>query len=378
MADRRVVALAVTLGLLVVTSCSSSHEAARRTSTTVPRRTSLPSSTTGAPRAPGSGPPPLRELADAHHLAIGTAVTDVGMPFLTDPRYAATLASEYNTVTPEFAMKWDALHPGPAVYDFKAADAIVDFARTHHMAVRGHTLTWYQANPSWLESGTFSRDQLIAILQDHIRTVVGHYKGRIEQWDVVNEGLGDDLKLRDNIWLRGIGPDYIRLAFEFAHEADPEARLYYNDYYNEDLGPKSDAVLKLVTDLKRDGVPVHGVGLQLHGGLRIPAMSDIAANMRRLGDAGFDVAITEFDVKLDLPLPAWELDAQRVVYHDLLATCLAAPACHTFMTWGFTDAHSYVPQYFRGFGAALPFDESYRPKAAYDGMRDALLSASRD
>ena len=134
--------------------------------------------------------------------------------------------------------------------------------------------------PAWLTEGTWTRDELIAIIREHITTVVGHYRGRVAAWDVVNEGVGDDGSLRDTIWLRGIGPEYIDMAFRWAHEADPDALLFYNDYAGEGLGTKSDAIYALVQGLLERGVPINGVGLQMHVSLRwSPQPQDVAANM---------------------------------------------------------------------------------------------------
>src|SRR5262249_17786997 len=146
-----------------------------------------------------------------------------------DEPYASLLSRQYDMVTPENEMKWATTQPRRFLFVFGPGDSIVDFAERHAIAVRGHNLVWERNNPAWLNNRHFDGDQLMSILHDHIRTLVGHYRGRIAQWDVINEGLGGDGSLQRGLWLQGIGPDYIEMAFRWAHEADPAAKLFYND-----------------------------------------------------------------------------------------------------------------------------------------------------
>ena len=326
------------------------------------------------PPSPGAATAaPLRELAHRHHIKVGTAI---GLPELdTDLEYLTVAAREYSSVTPENAMKWEQIHPERDRYDFAAADRTVAFARAHRMMVRGHTLVWHQQNPAWLVNGTFTRDELIQILHDHIATVVGHFRGQVKQWDVVNEAFDEDGRLRDNLWLRGIGADYIRMAFQFAHAADPRARLYLNDYLTETLTPKSDAVFGTAYLLRAFGAPIHGIGIQMHRfQLLSESAPEIEANLRRISDAGFDAYITEMDVAILLPADAEELASQATVYAEVVTACLHVRRCRGITTWGFTDRYSWIPGFFPGFGAALPFDESLQPKAAYTAIANALLT----
>jgi len=315
---------------------------------------------TAAPKPTGA----LRALAARKGIAVGASVQMAS--YLTDSTYASVLGSEYSMLTPENEMKWSAVHPEPGVYNFAQADQDVAFAQSHGMAVRGHNLAWGLNNPTWLTTVPYTRDQLIGILRDHISTVVGHYRGKVAQWDVVNEGLAG------GFWRDHIGPEYIDMAFQWAHEADPAAKLFYNETGAEGLGPASDSVYNLVRGLKQRGVPIDGVGFESHFDLNPPPMSDIAANMRRLNALGLQTAITEFDVRVHVPPSTQDLDRQRVVYNGLLSTCVAASNCKTFVSWGFTDKSSWVPTAYPGYGAALPFDESYNPKPAYFGLRAAL------
>lgn len=328
---------------------------------------------------PPSGP--LRDLADERGLTIGAAA-DVGV-LLNNQQYADVLAEEFNGVTPENAMKWNPLRPSRDEFNFTRADQLVDFAAANDMDVRGHTLVWYSQLPSWLTSQEWTREELMTILETHIKTVVGHYEenypDQVTKWDVVNEAIADSgTELRSNIWLDTIGPEYIAMAFEWAREADPDAELYYNDYNIAAQGGKSDAVYELVSDLVDDGVPIDGVGFQAHLSTEYPAPSatDLESNMQRYEDLGLEVAITELDVRIPLGSdgePSDEqLQTQADYYKRFMQLCLLAENCNDFRLWGFTDAESWVPGTFEGTGAALIFDEQYNPKPAYDALLEAL------
>ena len=319
----------------------------------------------------------LRSLAQTRHFSIGTAVTGDALQY--EPRYSEILAREFNMVTPEVTMKFDATEPRRGVYTFSEADSIVAFARAHAMQVRGHNLAWYLALPAWLTSGRFTRNELITILHDHIFAEVAHYRGQVNIWDVVNEAVSDDGSLRNSIWLRGIGPDYLDLAFRWAREANPQARLFYNDYGGEGLGRKSDAIYTLLKGMLKRGVPINGVGLQMHISLdSYPKPQDVLANMQRLAALGLEVQITEMDVKIqdDARSLQAKLDAQASIYRDMLSTCLSVVKCTAFVMWGFTDAHSWIPAFTGHPDAPLIFDEQYRPKPGYFALVGVLESAS--
>src|SRR5713226_4065721 len=188
------------------------------------------SSTT--PLAPS--PTTLRQAAAAHNINIGAAADS---PYLTDSSYAAILGSEFSQLQAENEMKFGIIHPGVSTYDFTGGDALVSFAQAHTMVVRGHTLVWHNQVPSWVTSGNYSSSQLSTILQDHITTVMGHYAGKAYHWDVVNEAFNDDGTMRDTIWydqpgigLACMGTQYIEQVLNWAHAADPNAKLFYNDY----------------------------------------------------------------------------------------------------------------------------------------------------
>jgi endo-1,4-beta-xylanase len=280
-------------------------------------------------------------------------------------------------VTPENAMKWDALRPSRDQYNFANADTIVDFAAANDMQVRGHTLIWHHQLPAWLTEGQFSSEELRAILREHILTVVGRYRGRIAAWDVVNEAVDENEPslLRQSLWLRGLGQDYLAMAFYWAHEADPQARLFYNDFGGEGTGGKSDAVYEVVKRLLQQGVPIHGVGLQMHIGLHdVPLRDDVANNIARLAALGLEIHITEMDVQIQkgTGVADYDRESQAWIYQDMTTVCLRTPACKMFLVWGVTDLHSWIPRWTNRPDEPLLFDGAYAPKPAYYGVWRAL------
>ena len=313
----------------------------------------------------------LRTLAAACGFDVGAAINDV---IFTDQTYRETVAREYSTVTPESALKWGTVEPSPGRFDFAPGDALIQVAEENHQRVRGHTLVWHVL-PDWVADGDHRPAEMREILRRHVLTTVAHWRGRIDSWDVVNEVLGTDRALRDSVWLRTIGPDYVADAFRWAREADPGARLLLNDFAVEGINPKSDRLYQFVKDLRARGVPIDGIGFQTHvAGLRLP--DTFEANLRRFADLGVQIAITEFDVRLPLPATAAALDAQGRVYARALRACLQLTACRSFTTWGLTDQYSWVDHDFPGQGAALPFDRSYQRKPAYWSLYDTLADGA--
>ena len=315
---------------------------------------------------------PLRQAAASAHKRVGAALFSSALA--SEPLYAATAARHFNDVTAEWEMKWDPVQKTRGQFDFAAGDRVADFAAANGMQVKGHALLWHAATPPWVEA--LSPAELREAVQEHIRTVAGHYRVRVRDWDVVNEAIDDGTNgLRSTVFSRGLGPDYIAEAFRWARQADPDAELIYNDYSGEGLNAKSNAIYALVKDLKERRVPIDGVGLQMHiSAAGFPPLADIAANIRRLGALGLKVTISEMDVRIrDLPGDASaRFERQRQVYHDVVAVCVLDPACEAVTLWGFTDAHTWVDGFF-GADDPLPFDVQYRAKPAFFGIEDAYL-----
>jgi endo-1,4-beta-xylanase len=342
----------------------------------------------------------LREAARASGILVGTAVRPAQ---LAESAYASTLAREFNMVEPEDALKWEVVHPARQNFDFSQADQVVDFATRHGMKVRGHTLVWHRQNPKWLTEGKYSSGELAQILEQHIKTVVGRYRGKIFAWDVVNEAF-DELhpgELRSTIWRDqpGIGMaekassyerssersySYIERCFRWAHEADPQALLFYNEAEAETVNPKSDAIYAMVRDFRERGVPIDGVGFQMHISQAQMAnlhgeVASIAANIQRFTALGVQVQITEMDVALPVDAEgnarAEDLLLQADIYREIAMACLSHSGCTAIQTWGFTDKYSWIGSHSKkAQGAGLLFDVNYRAKPAYYALREALAA----
>jgi endo-1,4-beta-xylanase len=313
---------------------------------------------------------------------------------------AAIVKTQFNSISPENVLKWEAIHPLPGQFDFRLADCYVEFGVTNKMFIVGHNLIWHSQTPEWVfrdEKGKFvDRDTLLARMREHIFTVAGRYKGKIGGWDVVNEALNEDGTLRDSPWRKIIGDDYIAKAFEFAHEADPQAELYYNDFALENKTKRAGAI-ELVKNLQAQGVKITGVGLQGHYALDKPSLPQVDTTISEFEKLGLKVMITELDVNVlpspkrksldaeistryemqagmnpytnGLPASVQQQLAQR--YADLFAVFLKHRDSITRVTfWGVTDENSWLNDYpIRGRTAyPLLFDRAGRPKPAFDAV----------
>lgn len=301
------------------------------------------------------------------------------------------LAAEFSSLTPENDMKWAEVHPEPGVYDFSGADAVVAFARANHQEVRGHTLLWHSQNPQWVidASAGWTCEEARAVLEDHVRTVVGRYAGEIYEWDVANEIFQDDwdaggvrLRTEANPFLKACADDPVALigdVFRWAHEADPEAVLFLNDYNAEGINNKTNAYYDLAQELLADGVPLGGFGAQGHLSLMYGFDESIQANFERFAALGLKVAVTEADVRMPLGEDG-EPDAAQIAlqaerYDKMLQACLNVPACESFTVWGFDDGRSWVPGVFPE-GYATIMTEDFEKKPAYYALLESLTDAT--
>jgi endo-1,4-beta-xylanase len=332
----------------------------------------------------------LRQAAGRAGLLIGTAVRPTLFP---EAAYATTLAREFNLVEAEDAMKWWVVRHNPDSFDFQEADEVVRFAQAHAMKVRGHCLVWDHNHPDWLAHGHFTPSQLSQLLHDHIDRVMKRYAGQVFAWDVVNEAMDEKGKLRDSLWynqpgigLADQGTAYLEQVFRWAHAADPRALLFYNEAEGEMLNRKSDAIYEMLKDFRHRGVPIDGIGLQLHVlGLELDPAA-LAANIARLTGLGLVVHITELDVSLPVSPPGDvgghsmpnnlldnDLLRQAQIYRAVVHACLQNPGCTAIQTWGFTDKYSWIGWHSHGArGRALLFDKNYQPKPAYDAVLQEL------
>lgn len=314
------------------------------------------------PTPPGPTPTPLpaytfKSLAGSR--IFGTAVR-LG-PLQSDGHYADLIESEFNGVTPEQEMKWNYVERSRGNVDYTDADAIITWASSRHIAVRGFTIAGYQQVPDWVTNGNFDKPTLTQILQDHVTSEVSHFAGKVGVWDVVNEPLLGDAAgtLRPSIWLQTLGPDYIFRVLSWAHAADPAAKLYINESAVEGLGPKSDAFYALVKSLKERGAPLDGVGFEGHLDATTDSQpSGIASNIQRFGALGLKVAFTELDVRMHTPPLEKEPARQRYLYTQIVKTCFTQPACAGITVWEFTDKYSWIPAAYPGLGEAGMFDSN--------------------
>ncbi|WP_406448048.1 endo-1,4-beta-xylanase [Streptomyces sp. NBC_00876] len=309
----------------------------------------------------------LHELAAAQGKYFGSATDN---PELPDAAYAATLGSEFGQITPGNSMKWDTTEPVQGRFDFAKGDVVTDFAQQHGQTVRGHTLVWHSQLPGWV--GSLPPAQVEAAMKNHITEEATHYRGKVAAWDVVNEPFNEDGTYRASPFHTAMGSDYVATALRTAHAADPDAKLYLNDYNIEGLGAKSDAMYALASKLVDEGVPLDGVGMQAHLAVQYGFPYEMRANMQRFADLGLDVAVTELDVRMQLPADATKAATQSAYYRQVTEACLAVERCVGITVWDYTDKYSWVPGTFPGQGSANLYDENLTPKPAYDAVRTAL------
>ncbi len=252
-----------------------------------------------APEGMPADKPSLKSAFDGDFL-IGAALNPEQF-YGRDSLGAALVRQQFNSITPENVMKWEVIHPEPDRYDFTDADRYVDFGEENGMFVVGHTLVWHSQTPHWVfenEDGSpASRDTLIARMEDHIRTVVGRYKGRVKGWDVVNEALNEDGSLRDSPWRRIIGDDFLSRAFRLVHEVDPDAELYYNDYSLANAD-KAKGAARIVQNMLDEGLTVTGIGMQGHYKMDWPTAAEVDSSITLFRNLGVNVMFTELDIDL--------------------------------------------------------------------------------
>ena len=310
----------------------------------------------------------LRAAAEATGHYFGTALTQSN---LGNPTLTSVAGAQFDMVTPGNEMKWDTTEPSNGRFNFGPGDQIVAFARSHGDRVRGHNLVWHSQLPSWVSQ--LPSNQVRAATETHITTEVNHYKGQIYAWDVVNEPFNENGTFRQDAFTAGFGsgPAYIADALRTAHAADPNARLYLNDFNIEGIGTKSNAMFSLVQSLKSQGVPISGVGFESHFILgQVP--SSMQANMARFAALGVDVAVTELDVRIHLPASAANLQQQATDFSSVVRNCRAVSRCVGVTQWGVGDADSWIPGAFGGFGAATMFNQNYQPKPAFNATLTTL------
>ena len=332
----------------------------------------------------------LRALAARIGLRVGTALVPQD---IETPTYAAIAGSQFSVVTPGNGMKWQVVEPTQGSFDWSEADQLVAFARANKQLIRGHTLLWHNQLPDWLTTGvangTITAPQLKQLLHEHIMTEVTRYRGKIWQWDVANEFFLDSAPSGidpNNFWIAALGPEIIPQAFRWAHEADPHALLFYNDYNiagEDGTNAKSDAVYAWLREQLAAGVPIMGIGNQGHLDTQFGfSGARFQQDLERYATTGVKVAITEADVRTfvnnatdQVPTDSLAVFAQPYEYSQMLKAALAVPDVISFTVWGFTDSDSWVPGTFAGEGYAAIYDVNQQPKNAYFELQSDLRLA---
>ena len=354
------------------------------------------SSTASTQAAANNGDAPwasasLRDLADKIGFRIGSALIPQDIETAS---YAAIAGGQFSTVTPGNGMKWQIVEPTQGTYDWSQADELVNFAHKNNQLVRGHTLIWHNQLPTWLTdgvaNGSITKAQLMDLAQKHITTEVTRYRGKIWQWDVCNEFFTDSNPSQldpNNWWIVNAGPEIIPNAFKWAHAADPNALLFYNDYNiggEDGSNAKSDAVYAYLKGLLADGVPIDGVGNQGHLDTQYGWNPNLLRqDLERYASLGLKIAITEADVRTfvnnatdQVPTDNLALFAHPYEYSEMLKACLAVRQCISFTVWGFGDADSWVPGFFTGEGYATIYDVNLNPKPACTELQQDLRLAA--
>jgi endo-1,4-beta-xylanase len=323
--------------------------------------------------------PPLKNLALSQKRLFGSAVDSTLLQQNTN--YTDITKREFSIIVPIDELKFKSIQPAKGTFDFERMDQLVLFAKMNRMKVRGFAPVWQnpKALPGWLKNNNFSAEQLRKILKEHIQNVFSHYKDSndiFECWEVANEVFNVNGKFKESIW-SVIAPDpkkFLKLVFTWAHQANPKAKLFYNDGGHEFPGKKATAIYDALKELKAEGVPIHGVGFQMHLGWGEKfSTGDLQNTFKKFADLGLEIHITEFDVPVeDTNNSQSALEEQAKKYFDVVSVCLSEPKCTTIITWGFTDKHSWIPLFKPGFGRATFLDENYSPKPAYFSLVKAF------
>ena len=333
------------------------------------------------PRTPTLPYPPLKDLAAHHGIQLGNFAI---RSRLHEEPYKNILTQEFNLALADNTPNWyftdGGLHPARDQYNFAQMDEVVGFAEQHKMAIQAHHFLWGEEKwlPEWLKKGNFSHDELNQIIRDHIHTVGSKYKGRIAEWTVVNEAFtrGQHMYGLRDWWADATGgQQYIDDAFTWAREADPNAKLILNDFQNEQYNDVSNAMYDYIKGAKARGVPIDGIGMQMHiDGTHPPTKDEVISNMKRFGDLGVRVYVTEFDVNMnDLPAGNKEKDeVEGRIYYEMMRACIESKVCNSFAILGITDAETWYNYMGLSGSRPLPFDTFYQPKPAYYKLREAL------
>jgi endo-1,4-beta-xylanase len=360
-------------------NANSTDTTTKSTTPAAPVVPAIPAATT--PTSGNTNIPANATLKGTFSFPIGAAID---MDRLKGTTYSNVVSTQFSSITAESSMKFGAVHPSLNVFDFKKADAIIAFAANNNMRVHGHTLLWPKDSlqPSWVMNFQGDKAAWDNLLKTHIQTVVKHFKGKVASWDVVNEAYADNGTLKDNIWLRKIGPEYITKAFIYAHEADPNALLFLNDYGQEFGGKKMAAILAFVADAKKTGMTIDGLGFQMHTVVRLD-VSGLKTNLAKAAATGLKIHFSELDISVryqkaeNFILDEALATLQALKFKEIVKIYMSIPKAQQFgiTTWGVSDGDSNlnynVPNNDHDY--PLLFDKNYNPKLAFKAVIEAGL-----
>ncbi|KZS88891.1 glycoside hydrolase [Sistotremastrum niveocremeum HHB9708] len=305
----------------------------------------------------------------ASPLYFGAALGVGHLTNASDPTFAKLAKQQFSAATPENEMKWGVVNPEAGVYEFADADTIVAFTKKNNMKLRCHNLVWHSQLSPYVTA--LPLNKVKAAMLQHIKDVVEHFAGDCYAWDVINEPFNDDGTYRDDVFYQAMGEDYFEIALKQVRAYDSHAKLYINDYNIEGGNAKSDAMLALAKKLYKKGL-LDGIGFESHFILNeLPG--DIAENMERFTKVGLDIAVTELDIRYNLPETATTDSQQATQYASVVNACQSVKRCVGITVWGITDLYSWIPQTFTGQGAALLWDDDYKKKPAYKAVINAFV-----
>lgn len=325
--------------------------------------------------------PSLKDLALTHNIQMGNHAI---LNRIYEKPYADILTTQFNLALADNTPNWyftdGGLRPSRGSYNFKQMDEVMAFAEKHGMAVQAHHYLWGEEKwlPEWLKKGDYSKEELMDIIHEHINTVGKKYSGRIQEWTVVNEPFtrGQKLYGLNDWWADNTGgKEYIDQAFIWARQADPHSKLILNDFHNESINDVSNEMYEYVKSAKARGIPIDGVGMQMHiDGTHPPTKDEVVSNMKRFGELGVDIYVTEFDVNM-ADVKAESDDKDQIaghIYYEMMRACIESDYCRSFSILGITDKETWYNYMGLRDPRPLPFDKSYKPKQAYYSLRAAL------
>ncbi|KAL1747659.1 glycoside hydrolase family 10 protein [Schizophyllum fasciatum] len=310
----------------------------------------------------------MQSAADAQGRYFGT-FCDPASTYWNDAGFMVLVdnPADVGQLTVSNSLKWDSTEPSQNSFSYTNPDRLVAYAQEHAYIVRGHTLVWHSQLPSWV-SGV-AKSSVRAVMENHIANVAGRYAGKLYAWDVVNEPFNEDGSWRSDPFYNALGDSYVSIALDAARAADPDAKLYINDYNVETPGAKSSALVSLAKSLVSAGAPLQGIGFQGHFILgQTPSKATLVSQFKQYTDLGLEVAITELDIRIKQPASSASLAQQQTEFQNVVAACKALDLCVGVTAAGLSDKYSWVPNTFPGYGSPLMFDESFKQKPAYTGV----------